>query len=124
MIILFSTCPLLKNENYFLASQISEAFAFLRLTPYSNIPQYLVNNSKKGKNKKIKYLKSKLGYHLESNFEQELRGKINLEEEVPFINYKINPESQNWKPSDIPFTNSKIRKMQSFYYTLLSILPS
>lgn len=109
-----------KNENYFLPSQISEAFKFLRLTPYSNIPKYLTDNSKRNgnKKKKIKYLKSKSGYHLEANFEDELRGKINLEEEVPFINYKLNSESLSWKPSDIPFTNNKIRKNAEFFTTL------
>jgi hypothetical protein len=35
-----------KNENYFTPSQISEAFAHLRLTPYSNIPSYLTSNSR------------------------------------------------------------------------------
>jgi len=109
-----------KNENYFLPSQISEAFSFLRLTPYSNIPKYLNDNSKKNGNrkKKIKYLKSKSGYHLEANFEEELRDKINLEEEVPFINYKLDTEHLTWKPSDIPFTNSKIRKNAEFFTTL------
>lgn len=109
-----------KNENYFLPSQISEAFSFLRLTPYSNIPKYLSDNSKKNGNRKrrIKYLKSKSGYHLEANFEDELRSKINLDEEVPFINYKLESEHLSWKPSDIPFTNSKIRKNAEFFTTL------
>lgn len=109
-----------KNENYFLPSQISEAFAFLRLKPYSNIPKYLNDNSNKSKNrkKKVKYLKSSSGFHLEANFEDEIRQRINLEEEVPFINYKLNTQSLSWTPSDIPFTNNKIRKNAEFFTTL------
>ena len=109
-----------RNENYFLPSQVSEAFNQLRLSPYSNIPKYLSDNSKRSGNKKkvIKYLKSKNGYHLEANFEEELRSKIKLEEEVPFINYKLDTDHLTWKPSDIPFINKKIKKNSEFFTTL------
>lgn len=107
-----------KNEKVFSSSQISDAFIHLRLQPYSNIPKYLSDNSKKTKGKVLKYLKTKDGYYLEANFEEELRSKIKLEEDVPFINYRINNDSLTWKPSDIPFINNKIRKNAEFFTTL------
>ncbi len=108
-----------KNTDYFVPTQISEAFSYLRLTPYSNIPKYLSDNAnKKIKGKNLKFIKTKSGYQLEGNYELELRSKIKLEEEIPFINYKIDTTSLTWKPSDIPFTNSKIRKNAEFFATL------
>jgi len=109
---------IINKKNGVDAKDIRSNFEELRITPYSNISQYLANNSKKGKSKKIKFLKSKSGYLLESIYENELKGKINEEEEIAFINYKIDPNSQNWKPSDIPFTNNKIRKNAEFFTTL------
>ena len=112
------------NENYFSPSQIQKAFEYLRLSPYSNIPKYLVDNSNKAKKKKktIKYLKGKEGYHLESNFEDELRKSIKIEDEVSFIHFDINQDKLDWKPSDIPFTNNKIRKNAKFFTTLYFLL--
>lgn len=112
------------NENYFTPSQIQKAFEYLRLNPYSNIPRYLMECSNKAKKKKkpIKYLKGKNGYHLESNFEEDLRSSINLEEEKSFIDFEINQEKLDWKPNDIPFTNSKIRKNAKFFTTLYYLL--
>lgn len=110
---------IVKNTDYFVPTQISEAFSLLRLTPYSNIPNYLsYNTNKKIKGKKVKFIKTKRGYQLEGNYELDLRSKIKLEEEIPFINYKIDTTSLTWKPSDIPFTNSKIRKNAEFFATL------
>jgi len=90
---------------------ISNCFKHLKLLPYSNIPQYLKGNSNNAKprNKKIKYLQTKNGLHTEGNFEKELKESIK-EIEVPFINYSVNADSFDWKPSDIPFLNSKIKK--------------
>lgn len=109
---------IIKGKNGVNAKEIRSNFEELRITPYSNISQYLDINSKKGKNKKIKFLKSKSGYHLESLYENELKSKINIEEEIAFVNYKIDANSQTWKPSDIPFTNNKIRKNAEFFSTL------
>ena len=112
------------NENYFSPSQIQKAFEHLRLSPYSNIPKYLIDNSNNAKKKKktIKYLKGKEGYHLESNFEDELRKSINIEEEASFIDFDINQDKLDCKPSDIPFTNTKIRKNAKFFTTLYFLL--
>lgn len=112
------------NENYFTPSQIQKAFEHLRLNPYSNIPKYLMENSNKAKKKKklIKYLKGETGYHLEANFEEFLRNSISLEEEKPFIEFEVNQENLDWKPRDIPFTNSKIRKNAKFFTTLYYLL--
>lgn len=106
------------KESEFTASQILEAFNSLRLQPYTNISSYLSNNSRKKKGSSVKYLKNKTGYHLEANFEANLRKNINLEEDVPFINYKINTDSLTSKPSDIPFINNKIKKNAEFFTTM------
>ncbi len=112
----------LKQEN-FSPVQIEQAFKLLRLLPYSNIPKYLTDNSNKAKTrkKKIKFLKTKEGFHFVSAFENELKLKIK-EEEVPFFEYNVDPDSLEWKPSDIPFINSKIRKNAEFFSKLYFLL--
>ena len=111
-----------KQEN-FAPVQIEQAFKLLRLLPYSNIPKYLTDNSNKAKTrkKKIKFLKTKEGFHFVSAFENELKLKIK-EEEVPFFEYNVDPDSLEWKPSDIPFVNSKIRKNAEFFSKLYFLL--
>ncbi len=112
----------LKQEN-FSPVQIEQAFKLLRLLPYSNIPKYLTDNSNKAKTrkKKIKFLKTKEGFHFVSAFENELKLKIK-EEEVPFFEYNVDPDSLEWKPSDIPFINNKIRKNAEFFSKLYFLL--
>lgn len=107
----------------FQSSDILNSFKHLKLLPYSNIPQYLKDNSNaaKPKKKKVKYIKTKSGFHLEGNFEKELKQKIK-EVEVPFINYSVNADSFEWKPSDIPFLNNKIRKSAEFFSKLYFLL--
>lgn len=109
--------------DYFQAKDISGCFTHLKAVPYSNIPQYLNDNSNtaRPKRKKIKFLKSKNGFHLEGNFEKELKSKIK-EVQVPFINYTVNSDSYDWKPSDIPFLNSKTRKSAEFFSKLYYLL--
>ena len=112
----------LKQEN-FSPSQIEQAFKLLRLLPYSNIPKYLTDNSNKAKTrkKKTKFLKTKDGFHFVSAFENELKLRIK-EDEVPFFEYNVDPDSLEWKPSDIPFINSKIRKNAEFFSKLYFLL--
>lgn len=111
------------KQEAFLPYQIEHAFKLLRLFPYSNIPKYLNDNSNKAKNKKkkIKFIKTKEGFHFVSAFESQLKTKIK-EDEVPFISYSIDPESLNWRPSDIPFLNSKTKKNAEFFSKLYFIL--
>jgi hypothetical protein len=103
----------------FTAQDISNAFTHLKLVPYSNIPQYLKDNSDKAKpkKKKIKFLKKKDGYCLEGHFEKEI-GDMIKDVEVPFISYSVNAEHLEWKPSDIPFLNSKTKKSAEFFTKL------
>lgn len=112
-----------KKQTFFTPSQIEKAFAYLRILPYSNIPKYLTDNSNKAKTKKkrIKFLKTKEGFHFLSSFENELKVKIIIKE-TPFINYSINAENLEWKPSDIPFVNSKIKKNADFFSKLYFLL--
>lgn len=113
-----------ENKNHeFKATEILDAFKLLKILPYSNIPQYLKNNSNasKPKRKNVKFIKTKTGFHLEANFEKELKKKIK-EVEVPFISYFVNPETLLWKPSDIPFLNSKTRKNAEFFSKLYFLL--
>lgn len=107
----------------FLPINIANCFKHLKTVPYSNIPQYLKDNSNiaRPKKKKIKYLKSKNGFHLESCFENELKTKIK-EVQIPFINYTINANNYDWKPSDIPFLNTKIKKSADFFSKLYYLL--
>ena len=49
-----------KKQDFFTPSQIEKAFATLRLLPYSNVPQYLNDNSNKAKIKKKKVIYSLL----------------------------------------------------------------
>jgi hypothetical protein len=112
----------LKKEN-FTPIQVEQAFKLLRLLPYSNISKYLTDNSNKAKTKKkkIKFLKTKDGFHFVSSYENELKGKIK-EDEVPFFEYSVDPASLEWKPSDIPFLNNKIRKNAEFFSKLYFLL--
>lgn len=107
----------------FTPQHILKAFAHLKLVPYSNISQYLKDNSDKAKpkKKKVKYLKTKTGYNLEGHFEKEINAMIK-DIEVPFINYSINAEHLEWKPSDIPFLNSKTKKAAEFFAKLYYLL--
>src|SRR5690606_23377431 len=79
------------------------------------------SNKAKTRRKKIKFLKTKEGFHFVSAFENELKLKIK-EEEVPFFEYNVDPDSLEWKPSDIPFINSKIRKNAEFFSKLYFLL--
>jgi len=112
----------LKQEN-FTATQILKIFADLRLLPYSNIPKYLNENSNKAKvkKKKIKFIKTKDGFHFLSSYDDELKTKIK-DEEITFLNFSINKESLEVKPSDIPFLNSKERKNAEFFTKLYYLL--
>lgn len=112
-----------KKQSFFAPSQIEKAFSELRLLPYSNVSQYLNDNSNKArtKKKKIKFIKTKEGFHFLSSFEEEIKNKIKIEE-VDFINFKVNQDSLDWKPSDIPFLNSKVKKSAEFFSKLYFLL--
>lgn len=112
-----------KKQNYFTPAQIEKAFATLRILPYSNIPQYLTDNSNKAKTKKkkIKFIKTNEGFHFLSTYEAELKSKVK-DKEVDFINFSVNQDSLDWKPSDIPFLNSKIKKNADFFSKLYFLL--
>lgn len=108
----------LKGE-FFTAAQIKHAFELLRLLPHSNIPRYLNDNSNKTrvKRKKIKFLKTRQGFHFLSAYEIELKEKIK-DVEVDFMSFSVTQESLDWKPSDIPFLTSKIKKNAEFFSKL------
>lgn len=112
-----------KKQDFFTPSQIEKAFTTLRLLPYSNVPQYLNDNSNKAKTKKkkVKFIKTKDGFHFLSAYENELKSKIKVKE-VDFINFSVNQDSLEWKPSDIPFLNSKIKKNAEFFSKLYFLL--
>lgn len=111
-----------KQED-FTASQIKNIFSVLRILPYSNISRYLNENSNKAKAKKdkAKYIKTKNGYHILSSFELELQANIK-EDEKSFMTYSVNSEKMEWKPSDIPFLNTKIKKNADFFSKLYYLL--
>lgn len=112
-----------KKQSFFTPTQIEKAFSILRILPYSNIPKYLTDNSNKAKNKKkkIKFIKTNEGFHFVSAYEEEL--KLNIAENEPdFVSFSIRQESLDWKPSDIPFLNSKIRKNAEFFSKLYFLL--
>ena len=108
-----------KKQSFFTPSQVEKAFSELRILPYSNIPKYLTDNSNKAKTKKkkVKFIKTKEGFHFLSAYENELKLKIK-DDEVDFISFKVNQEGLDWKPSDIPFLNSKIKKNAEFFSKL------
>nr|WP_295927209.1 hypothetical protein [uncultured Dyadobacter sp.] len=111
-----------KNHE-FKASDIADCFSAYKIVPYSNIPQYLRKNSNtsKPKPKKIKFLATKYGFHIEANFAKELKSVIK-EVETPFINFTVDSNGLDWKPSDIPFLNSKARKSADFFTKLYFLL--
>ncbi|ENA1807800.1 HEPN domain-containing protein [Flavobacterium psychrophilum] len=111
------------KQTSFVSTQIGEAFKLLRLLPYSNIPKYLVDNSDKAKTKKkkIKFLKTKDGFHFVSSFENDLKVKIK-EEEIAFFDFVVNNNISELKSSDIPFVNSKIKKNAEFFSKLYFLL--
>jgi len=112
-----------QKQEYFTVSQINSLFQQLRLSPHTNISQYLRNGLKKIKGKKniIKFTEVKEGFHFISSYEKEIAARIKIEE-VPFINFTIDKESLNWKPQDIPFLNSKIKKNADFFTKLYFLL--
>lgn len=91
--------------------------------PYSNVSQYLNDNSNKAKTKKkkVKFIKTKDGFNFLSAYENELKSKIK-DKEVDFINFSVNQDSLEWKPSDIPYLNSKIKKNAEFFSKLYFLL--
>lgn len=112
-----------QKQTYFTPRQIEKVFEVLRILPYSNIPKYLTDNSNKAstKKKKIKFIKTKDGFHFLSSYELELKTKIKVDE-VDFISFSINQDGLDWKPSDIPFLNSKIKKNAEFFSKLYYLL--
>lgn len=112
-----------KKQELFTPAQIEKAFATLRILPYSNVHQYLTDNSNKvkAKKRKVKFIKTKDGFHFLSAYEAELKLRIR-DNEVDFINFSVNQESLDWKPSDIPFLNSKIKKNADFFTKLYFLL--
>lgn len=112
-----------EKQSFFTPSQIEMAFSALRILPYSNIHKYLTDNSNKAKTKKkkVKFIKTKDGFHFISSYETELKLKIQ-ESEVDFISFSVNQERLDWKPSDIPFLNSKIKKNAEFFSKLYFLL--
>jgi len=108
------------NLESFNIQEIKEAFSTLRLVPYSNIGQYLKDNSDRSriKSKKIKFFFTSGGYHLEGNFEKEIKEKINYSEDTSFLEFRIDQNSLSWKPNDIPFLNRTILKNAHFFTKL------
>jgi len=108
------------DEEYIVPSQIQDAFEGIRQLPYSNIPQYLRQNSNKNKNrrKKIKFISHKKGFQLEASFEKELEEILPSLNEDKFIQFRIDENKLDWKPSDIPLVTSKIKKNAHFFTKL------
>lgn len=113
----------IQNQKNFTPNQIKKIFDNLRFLSHTNIPKYLTDNSNKAKSKKkiIKFVKTKDGYHLLNSFETEIKTKIK-EVEVPFISFSIDQTNLEWKPSDIPLINSKIKKNADFFTKLYFLL--
>ena len=111
------------KQSSFTPSQINNIFSSLRILPHSNISKYLRDNSNLGsvKKAKIKFIKTKEGFHFLSSFEDELKSKI-IEKEQEFINFSIDRSNLGWTPSDIPFINSKIKKNADFFTKLYFLL--
>jgi len=60
------------------AKDIESYFNELKISKYSNIPQYLKNNSKKVKGKTVKFILQKGLYHLERTKKNEIDGLMNV----------------------------------------------
>lgn len=112
-----------KKQSFFTPAQVEKVFSELRILPYSNIRKYLTDNSNKAKTKKkkVKFIKTKEGFHFLSAYENELKLKIK-DDEVDFISFSVNQEALDWKPSDIPFLNSKIKRNAEFFSKLYFLL--
>ena len=110
----FFYIEILKN-NYFSSKDITLAFSSLRIEPYTNILHYLNKFSEKGRQQK--FIKTKNGFCFIRNYDDELKGKIK-DEEKTFLEFVINSESSEWKPSDVPFLNKNERKNAHFFTKL------
>ncbi|PWG80665.1 hypothetical protein [Pararcticibacter amylolyticus] len=99
------------------------AFQQLKLVPLSNIRRYLISHSNKAtpKRRKVKFIKTKTGFHIEGNYNVELKTNI-IAQEVPFINYSVNAGHFELKPSDIPFLNAKIKRNAEFFSKIYFLL--
>lgn len=113
----------IEKKDEFDHNDVVSAFQHLKLVPLTNIGRYLTTHSNKAKpkRKKIKFLKTKSGFHIEGNFINDLKANI-IAPEVPFINYSINADHFEWKPSDIPFINSKIKSSAEFFSKIYYLL--
>lgn len=77
--ILFFAYYLLENQSndYISPKNIHDCFTSLRIPPYSNISAYLNKKSKKERNKRRQFVKSKHGYTLAANTLHELKDILN-----------------------------------------------
>jgi len=110
----------LNGNGTFNHKEIEGGFAELRQVPYSNISQYLrFNTGKEAKKRKkrIKFLQEGGNYQFEGTYEKELKETIKKDEQQ-FLHFKIETTDLKWKPSDIPFSNNKIRKNAHFFTKL------
>lgn len=103
----------------FSASDIDKGFRELREIPYSNISQYLKQNSDLSKNRKHlkKFLYVKDGYVLSRQYELEIKEKI-LDSNENFFDFEIDVSKLDWKPNDIPFLNNSTKKHAHFFTKL------
>src|SRR5580658_10488411 len=57
--------------------EVAGCFDSLRIPRYSNVPQYLATNAKKGKKKSQKFVVRTNKYHLERSIKAEIDGLLN-----------------------------------------------
>ncbi len=79
---------IIKGNEGAIARDIGSYFEELKTAKYSNIPQYLKNNTKKTKGKSPKFILQKGTYHLERSLKNEIDGVMNAPRVlVPTSNY-------------------------------------
>jgi hypothetical protein len=105
-----------KKTTNFSANDISGGFRELREIPYSNIPQFLKQNSDLSKNRKrdCKFLYNKKGYLLSRKYESKIKEQIQ-ESNSTFLEFEIDVSKLNWKPDDIPYLNNSVKKHAHFF---------
>jgi hypothetical protein len=109
----------IKKQSEFNTSDINESFTLLREVPYSNIPQYLKQNSDQIKSRKkvYKFLHNNKSYILSRKFENEIGKKIHITNSS-FFEFEVDTNKLDWNPNDIPFLNNSIKKNAHFFTKL------
>lgn len=110
----FSYFIIHENKNVTVrAKDIENCYSNLNIPAYSNIPRYLIENSKKGIKKKPKYLKTKDGYKLIRERTEAIKKSLQLDTHYTSVNKDLRGLLQKiTNESEISFLEESIKTFE------------